>query len=659
MNVELPSTLFFIKYEDLTRYKSWEQIAQEEQNIFFDEIANNQKSYRLQWGLNSFTHIPNHIFYKTFKLRGEKLWIASKLLHAAMGIAVTILVFLIGDLYFGFQVGFIAGILTFFSPHLWVLFNISADPSQPYNVFFGLFTIYAFLKFLERDHNNIKRLQTLRFRGQIKNQKGWLYLCGIAMGINFLFLHTGSFVFPIIILLICIYKSFLVKNFRQIGNYFITIIIAFVVGAFLNECHAAYFNLPYNPIISHMEDVISFGSAGSHTIQGLVILDFNKLSLNIKDHIGGVFLSGVTTDWHHGSSLTGIPMVYNYFIFFIFLFTCAYLVRIQREREFVIFLWFFSFFFIYTFLVFVRQKNIPGELPPIFILAARGLAPLIRSLYRTPLIPSLYRNLDKFLQKKLTRKLLKDTFLKTIIDKRASKLISYKKAVYGLGIFLIVSSIVISTEKTLSFLPSKGYFGAYRSIHEVYRTISGEKPSPKTHVISNGGLSFEMSMRLFGIDKKFKMNSLRNFGIGSALNETELNKWKDMESNLLKENSKIYYCFTWFNNYLGFQQGDSTFEKMFQKIHPENRPIRTIFNTNNRDILWSIYEVQAAVAAAEANLNTAKAAWQAAKAARTAAKADLDTAKAAWQAAKPALDAAVATANAAKQAARAAMVLGN
>ena len=64
-----------------------------------------------------------------------------------------------------------------------------------------------------------------------------------------------------------------------------------------------------------------------------------------------------------------------------------------------------------------------------------------------------------------------------------------------------------------------------------------------------------------------------------------------MESNLLKENSKIYYCFTWFNNYMGFQLGDSTFEKMFQKIHPEERPIRTIFNTKNGDILWSIYEV--------------------------------------------------------------------
>ena len=35
MNAGYPATLLFIKYEDITRYKSWKQIAQEEQDIFF------------------------------------------------------------------------------------------------------------------------------------------------------------------------------------------------------------------------------------------------------------------------------------------------------------------------------------------------------------------------------------------------------------------------------------------------------------------------------------------------------------------------------------------------------------------------------------------------------------------------------------------------
>lgn len=564
LNVGLPVTLFFVDYEDKTRNKSWNQIAQEELDPFIEGIAKDQKNYRISWGLNSFTHLPAHIFHKVFQLRGEKLWLASKLLLVVMGIALSVLVFLIGDLYFGPQVGLMAGILTFFSPHLWAIFNISSDPSQPYNVFFGLLTIYAFLKYL------------------VHSRRSWLYACGIAMGINFLFFHVGSFLFPVVIFLICVYKSILAKKFWQIGNYFIIVIIAFTIAACLNEVQADYFNLSYNPFVQYIQEYVEFGPAGSHTVHGLMFLDGKKFFSNIVYHLNGVFFSGVTQDWHHGSSLTTVPMVYNYIVGFLFVLTCAYHVRVQREKEFIIFLWFFAFFFIYTCMVFVRQKNISGELPPIFILAARGLAPLTLLAFR---------NLNQFLKRKLTRKLLISTPLKNLPNRGIHKFISYKKTVYGLGIFLIISSITISVEKTMFYLPSKGYFGAYRSHHEVYSILSEKGYSPKTQVLFSGmDVGFNMMLHLF-LDKGApKMDTWNSFGVKAIDNEIELNKWKAMELELLNESDKIFFCFTTFDDYMGARAEDSIFQKLFKKNHPEQRPIHSISNPAG-DIIWSIYEV--------------------------------------------------------------------
>ena len=91
LNVGLPATMFFIDYEDRTRTTSWLEIAKEESDPFITQIAKDQKTYRISWGLYSFAHLPAHFFFKVFKLRGENLWFAIKILHVFMGLSITVL----------------------------------------------------------------------------------------------------------------------------------------------------------------------------------------------------------------------------------------------------------------------------------------------------------------------------------------------------------------------------------------------------------------------------------------------------------------------------------------------------------------------------------------------------------------------------------------
>ena len=525
-STSLPS--FFVEWEEKTRHEHWSEMVEKEQDPFITKIFNDQKSYRINWGLYHFLNLPTHFFYKIFHLRGVNLWLATKLLVTCLGIGVVLLVFLIADLFYGPFVGLMASILMAFSPHIWVLYNFSADPSQPYNLFLSLLTIYLFLLFMESKNHC------------------FIIISGFVMGANFLFFHVGSFLIPIIIFLFCAYNYLMTKKFIYIRNFFIIVLIAIFSGAVLNYFHSSYLNLPYNPIITYIRDYLSWGPTASHTIHGIVIFDLDRLVLNTKHHIQGVFLNGKTQDWHYGSSPPSIPMIYNYLISFLFASGCFIFIRNRNQEDIFFIIWFFAYFFIYTMLVFVRPKNIVGEIAPIFILAAR-MVPVIGT--------SLNNKIKKFGETPPVF-ILAARSVPTISDPLDSlynkiKKFSEKKWIYTLSVLLVISSIGFGSYRIFYFLPSKNFYGAYRGHYQVYQHLSKKGYTDKTKIMFTSTDSVpdaNMMLRLF-TENIPQIINLTDFGILPGADEKDRkNKWLELESNLKKDSDKIFYCFTKINN---------------------------------------------------------------------------------------------------------------
>ena len=424
------------------------------------------------------------------------------------------------------------------------------------------------------------------------------------MGINFLFFHAGSFMFPIVIFLICVFKSLNEKSFRQVKNYFMIVVIALITSALLNKLHAVYFDLPFNPFLKYIQDYLAFGPAASHTIHGLVFLDLEKFFSNAGNHFQGVFLNGTTEDWHYQSSLPSVPMVYNFFVAILFLYTCVNYVRIHRQREFIFFLWFFAYFFIYSFLIFVRQKNIHGELPPIFILAARGVTPFAVSMYK-----KLYGlPLKNFIKRKsiqlqiwiMSNKLFRYTPLESFPEPEIPKCFSVKMAAYGVGVFLVFTSIGISAQNIMNYFPNKGWFGAYRSYYPLYQVISEKGYTSNTWILNSGrDANVDLLLRLY-TGKNAKIRSWNRYGInGTILRHYEgpfaaqsKDKWKSMELDIKNNSDKIFFLFTEGITYEARGE-DSVVQKLFEQIHPD---LSSTTITNPRgDVIWTIYEVSGLV----------------------------------------------------------------
>ncbi len=53
---------------------------------------------------------------------------------------------------------------------------------------------------------------------------------------------------------------------------------------------------------------------------------------------------------------------------------------------------------------------------------------------------------------------------------------------------------------------------------------------------------------------------------------------KTVKLELHKESDKMLFCFTMFNDFMRVRADDSALQKVFQQIHPEQRPIHTISN---------------------------------------------------------------------------------
>jgi hypothetical protein len=355
--------VFFIEYENKTRHEDWREMIRKEQDPLVRRIFIDQKTARINTGLYNFSLFPLHFLYNTLHLHGLNLWLAAKVLYTCMGIGAVLMVFLIADLFYGPFVALVSSVMMAFSPHVLARYNFSSDISQPYNSFLGLVVVYFFLLFVLRDK--------------------WIFalFAGVVMGANFLFFHVDSFLIPISIFAYCAYRCFLEKSIVHIRNYFVMVLIAFTVGAVLNDIHASYLNLSFNPFVSYLKAYVNWGPTASHTVHGIVLLDLYRLFENITDHVQGVFINGKTHDWHHGSSLPGIPMSYNYLISILFIFGCIVFFRDMKREDVFLFVWFSTYFIVYGFFIFVRQKNILGEIPPIFMIAAGSTAVISKALF--------------------------------------------------------------------------------------------------------------------------------------------------------------------------------------------------------------------------------------------------------------------------------------
>jgi len=533
--------LDFIRYQDKARFEDWGKLIHQENDQFVTEkYGDKDKLIKDLYYLYSYDKLLPYFFYNIFNLKGAQLWLAQKLAMTCLGICSVILIFLIADLFYGPLVGFLASIFFTFSPHIWIAFNFDGGVTRAYNLLFSLLLIYLFLKSLRR--------------------RSWyvIILSGIVMGVNFLFFHIGSFMIPIIIFVYYIYHSFLEKKkFYYLGYFLLILLIAALSSLALNYLHCSYFKIPITLPYTWFEEYFSRGPIASHSVDGLVFLNYHRLFLNIKEHIWGVFVNGRTSgDWHYIISPPGIPYVYNYLIALFFIVGCVSAIRVRKKESIFFLLWFFTFFVIYSLVVVVRHKNILWEVPAIFILAAHGL-------------PSL----ASFLGKRI-------------------RTISEKKLIVALVIILVATSMTLGSFSIFCKLPKRNFYdgGSYLGTYQIYQFLLKQGYSENTKIIftlSNDIIVGNMMLRLF-TERVPRIICLSHLGLLPPPKETD---WQKAEIDLLKDSDKIFYAFTYHDNSMGvIYYSDEFYRQVFKRLHPEIKPF--IINGLNGNPLWRIYKVE-------------------------------------------------------------------
>lgn len=529
--------LYLVKYYDNIYDKNENGFIKED--TFVKEILSNKD--RLVFGFEAF-HLNKLLPYsleKVIHLSGAQLWLAHKFILSCLGICTVLLFFLIADLFYGPLVGFLSGVMAAFSPHIWIAFNLDGALTRAYNFLLCLLLTYFFLLYIKQ--------KKLRF----------VIASGIIMGINFLFFHIGSFMIPIIILIFCIYNSFAEKKGSCFRHFAYMLIIALFSAFSLDYFRSWYFNIPFSLAYKWFEIYLSKGPESSHTTHGIVFYGWNRLFLNIKEHIQGVFINGKTSgDWHYLISPPGIPYVYNYFLLCFFLAGCFIAIRRKHCKDIFFFLWFIVFYFVYSFIIVVRQKNILWEVPPIFILAARS-APMVGS----------------FLHKKI-------------------KAFSEKNMIICISVVIIASSIGTGYFIIMHKLPKKNYYdgGGSMGTYQLYQYLSQRGYSNKTSIIltSHNILVGNMMLRLLTEDVP-QFICLTQGGV-STPPENYLENWLKLELTLKNNSDKIFYCFNYFDNHLGYTYyTDEFYRGIFEKNHPGIIP----FELKGLDggVLWRVYEI--------------------------------------------------------------------
>lgn len=532
-------TTFYIDYEEKSRNKDLSTVIAEEQDPFVAEIFKDKDHLMVGTGLYNFSNLPIHFVNKLFNFKGVNLWLENKVLLMCLGIGSILLVFLIADLFFGSLVALTSSVMMVFSPHIWITYNFCSDPSQPFNLFFSLLTAYFFLLYVAN------------------NKWYFIPLTGIAIGVNFLFFHVGSFLIPFIIFVFCAYLVIIKKRFRYIAALSALIVVAFLSGALLNYLHAYYFNLSFNPFLTYLKIYTSWGPTASHTIHGLVFLNFQKLTQNFQYHLLGVFINGKTQDWHYCSSPPSVPMSYNYLVSVFFVIGCYLQIKKRSEKESFFLIWFGVFFLTYSAVVFVRQKNIIGELPPIFILSASSI-PAVGSF---------------------------------LFEKIKQVQVAQKVFIYYISGVLIVTSAIAGSFMIFYFLPSKNFYdgAAYMGTYKVYEYIAEQGYTDKTKIIFTDKqiLTGNMMLRLFteGVPQ---IVNLTQEGFNYTMGE---NKWQEIEPTLKKSSDKLFYCFLYYNNLMGnIYITDEYYRDVFRKVHPAAVPYT--ISALNGEPLWRIYKIE-------------------------------------------------------------------
>lgn len=165
--------LDLIKYEERSRSEDWSKIIDQDNDLFVSQVYGDRERLMQNLSLYRHSNFPAYVLYKVFRLRGVRLWLAQRFVMSCLGICAVLLIFLIGDLFYGPLVGFVSSILMAFSPHIWIAFNLDGAIMRPYNLLLSLLLVYLFLL-------------------SMKRRKWYLTLfSGFVMGVNFLFFSHG------------------------------------------------------------------------------------------------------------------------------------------------------------------------------------------------------------------------------------------------------------------------------------------------------------------------------------------------------------------------------------------------------------------------------------------------------------------------------------
>lgn len=530
--------LDLVKYEERARFDEWKGAISQGQDIFATDMYQDKHALMQDMALYGYSNIPAYFFHKTFGLKGSALWLAQRLFMTLLGLALIFLFFLIADLCYGPIAGFLSGLFCAFSPHIWIAYNFDGTLARGYNLFFSVFTVFSFLLFCKTQ------------------KKRWILLSGLLMGANFLFFHIGSFAVPAILFIYAASRSFYEKKGTYITSALSILGIAIATSLVIHILHSWYFHLSAVSPLAWLQTYLSRGEGAiaSHSPEGIVLFDIKRLFFNLLDHWRGLFFDGVTSDWHYILSPPGVPYVYNYLIFPLFLVKLATLTKNRTKYDNFFLVWFLFFFIVYSFVIVVRQKNILWEIPAIYILSASAVPDIAR-----------------FLHKKMAR----------FSEAR------FRNAIAGI---LCLSTVFCGGWWIFHGLPQKNFFDGSATLgtYQIYRHIVSQGLTSETAVIFTipEASVGSMMLHLF-LDDKAQVVCLSRNGVPSPPLEGD---WEKSEAALRQIYDKIFYCFTYHDNHKGrIYVTDEPYRAIFEKFHPQTQPF--LAKGLDGSIVWRVYEL--------------------------------------------------------------------
>lgn len=527
-----PFHMDLITYEDKARFTEWEKLIEESKDPFVTETYKDKERLTVGVGLYNFCNLPFHFFYK-IGLHGEALWLAAKSWLAFLGVMAAVAVFLLANLFYGPVAGLIAGVLTAFSPHIWITYHLDANIDRAYNFILSVLSIYLFALFL-------------------RNKKIFFFvLGGFAMGANYLFFNIGSPMTPLILLIYCIILSIKARSIKPLKYVVIYATLSVLAAVILSLLHQTYLRLSFNPLLTWISTYLHWGPTASHSAKGMMFLQPKELFANIKNHLFGVFVTGKTADWHYMASPPGVPMVYNYFISLLFFLGIFYAFLKKSTRDILFLVWFLTYFIVYC-LIFMRPKNIIWELVPIFILAARAM----------PVAARWISEKIEWFPRKLSRNLL--------------------------ALFLCLSTIASGSYFIFAYLPKRNFYdgAAYAGTYQIFRHMKEKGYGPKTAVVFTSPQVNVGQMMLRSLsDNEPHFVNLSHIGVVFPPQEQAL---RTAEETILKNNDSAFFCFFYYQNNAGYTYAtDDPYLTLFKSMHPDLCPF--IVKGTDGSALWHVY----------------------------------------------------------------------